>query len=569
MSYYISVFVIKSGILGTAVFMAAALGSSLFIKRTLSCIKEYLYHPDKKRLQISKIILLVFVCLYTAFALFGQILFFDISIKAGISSLVNFSLAIILTVPIALGAVVFIMYISTKAKGLPKDYSARKKRILFAIIFGMISIAGTLALIAYYPAITSPDTSAQFMQAKGVSQMSEKYSVFNTLVMGFLLNIFDSPVILAALQILFLAYVMSRAAALLYEKGLAFKYCIIFCTAFILVPSNHIMTVTLSDAVVHGISILWGTVLLYEIMQQPNKLINSNLFAGELIACMSLIYLTEKTGFIIFALIAIIILFRYRFKVKSLNIVFIAATIAFFISGAFCNSNDIKEMPPGAGYMGLGHDIVSVGELGGSLPEGGRYFSKLLITKDEYDFSVFNNTYAEPEDIYFNNKPLLFIRAYGKTFVTNPQIMAKAVFNRNAPLYSIIAPVRLTDAGYTGQAGDEFWDANYPARKGNALTHVFEPAVKFSVDNSFFNNLFWNPGIYIWLIMISAAALILSGNKGGLILLVPVAGYILPMIFLNCWNDFVLYWPAIISSWFIMAAARASGFNIKKDVAYD
>ena len=569
LSYYLSAKVIGCDVLCTLSLTLAALCAALFINKTWAYIKKLLYQKGKKRLKISKIILLIFLCIYTAFALSGQILFFDIGNKTDISSLINFFLVIILTAPMSLGSAVFIMYISSKAKGLPEDYSARKKRILLAITFGMISIAGTIALVAYYPAITGPGISAQFMQAKGVSEMSEKYSVFNTLVIRHLLNIIDSPVFLAALQILLLSYVMARAAILLYENGLSFKCCIIIFALFAFIPSNYLMVVTLSDNIVHAISILWGTVLLYEIIQQPKKLISSKLLIGELIACLVLIYLTNKMGFIIFAFIAIAVLLIYKFKVKSLNIVFIAATVAFFISGAFCNSNEIEEMPPGVGYMGLGHDIVSVGELGGSLPEGGRYFSKLLITKQEYDFSVFNNTYSEPEDIYINSKPILFIRAYGKTFITNPQIMTKAIFNRNAPLYSIIAPVRLSGAGHTGQASDEFWSAHYPARKDNALTRALDTAVKFSVENSFFNNLFWNPAIYIWFIVLAAAAFILSDNKGGLILLLPASGYILPMIFLNCRNDFVLYWPVIISSWFIIAALLASGFNVKRNVAYD
>jgi hypothetical protein len=566
LGYYISVFVIRSGILGVAVFMAVSLCSAVFAKKTLIYIKGLIYHPVKKRFNISKIILLIFVCLYTVFALSGQILFFDIESKANIFSFVNFFLVIGVTMPMSLGSIVLIRCISSKIKGSVNDFSIRKKRILFAIVFGLVSIIGALALIAYYPAITNSDTSAQFMQAKGMTQMSERYSVFNTLVMGVLLNIFDSPALLAALQGLFLAYVVARAAILLYENGLGFKYCIIFGAAFILIPSNYIMQVTLSDMIVHGISIFWGIVLLYEIRQNPKKLIGSKLLMGELIACMALIYLTGKTGFIIFALIAIVILLIYKFKVKSLNIVFIAASIAFFISGAFCNSNDIKEMPPGSGYMGLGHDIVSVGELGGSLPEGGRYFRERLITEDEYDFSVFSNTYSDPEDIFLDNKPMLFFRAYGKTLITNPQMMTKAIFNRNAPLYSVIAPVRLTDAGYTGQARDEFWSAYYPAQKDTAFKRALDVAVKFSAENSFFNNLFWNSGIYIWFIVISAVVLILSGNKGGLILLLPVAGYILPMIFLNCRNDFMLYWPIILSSWFILVASIATDRTLQGDV---
>ncbi len=565
LSYYISVFVNKSGILGTMVFMAAALCSALFVKKTLASVKELIYHPVKKRLQISKIIVLAFIGIYTAFALSGRILFFNIGSKANILSLINFILVILLTVPMSLGAIVLIKYISSKTKGLSEDFSIRKKRMLFAIIFGLITLAGTLALIAYYPAITNADTSAQFMQAKGVTQMSEKYSVFMTLMIGAALNIADSPAILAVMQILFLAYVVSRAAVTLYENGLGFIHCVIAAAVFILIPSNFIMTVTLSDAVVHGITILWATVLLYDIVRNRNKIMSSKIFMAEIIACMILVYITGKTGFILFALIAAAILLVHRFKVQSLNVVFIAAAVAFFISGTFLNSDDIQEMPPGVGYMGLGHDIVSVGELGGKLPEGGRYFSEHLITKKQYEFSVYNNNYAEPEDIYLTNKPMLFIRAYAKTFITNPKIMAQAILNRNAPLYSIITPETLSDAGYSGQAHDEFWDANYVRRKEGVLARTLDAIVGFSARNVFLNNMFWNSGIYIWLIAILAAAFILWDNKKNLILLIPAAGYILVLVFMNCWNDFVLYWPINIAACFILAAAIAPGMHYDED----
>ena len=557
--FYITSYVLDLTVAGIVLLYVFSALSAVLAGKTAGFLKRILFADGKAR--VLNIALFVLFCIYTALALSGNVLIMTPwDAKVSGSDWVSFAAVVVWSVPVSAGALSILYYLSEKnAQKKLKPVSKKRKNLLFIICFSIVMAVSTILLIAYNPAISNYDATMQFMQAKGDYPIINWHSPYLTLILRLLLGVYDNPSFIIMVQCACFAYVIARAATSLYENGgPAFSAAIILTSAFVLIPSNYIHFVTLRKDTLYCAVILWLTVLMYELISDPGKSIKSLRFCIEMIMAMVSVYLFRQNGIVPFVFIAVGILALFKANPRSICIVFAATSFIFFITGLVYDMLDVRSMASGSKYIGLGHDVFSVRQYGGELSEEARHLTDEMEVLDDYEFSVYRSTYTYGEGVQIQESMGEFIKIYLDTYSRNPARMTKVIFCRNDAIYSMISPTPLALSAYTLDGQDyEYWAENYPPRKPNVLTGLFESINKYTVENDFLRNIIWHTGPYTWIIILSVMVLAYRKRTKYLFMIIPIGGQIMSLILSCSWNDYRYYWPIMVCGLFILAASAA------------
>jgi hypothetical protein len=556
--FYITSYILDATIIGSIVLYALSVASAVFSFKTFSVMIKVVNQAKHK---ILSIIVFALFSLYTALALSGNILLMT-PWEQAINSLewIKFGAVFLWAAPISAGALSILYFLSQKnAQKKRKPVSKKQINLLFIICFSIVIAQSTILLIAYNPAISNFDATLQFMQAKGDYPIINWHSPYMTLILRLLLGVYDNASFIVMVQCACFAYVIARAASSLYKNGgLSFSVAIILTFAFVMMPGNYIHFVTLRKDTLYCAVILWLTVLMYELISNPQKCIKSLRFCIEMIMAMASVYLFRQNGIVPFIFIALGVLALFKANARSICIVFAAAAFIFFITGPIYDMLDVRGMAPGSKYIGLGHDIFSVEQLGGDVSEEAQHLTDEMEVLDDYEFSVYRSTYTYGEGVQIQESMGEFLKIYLDTYSRNPALMTKAIFCRNDAIYSMISPAPLALSAYTLDGQDyEYWAENYPPRKPNALTGFFERINQYTIESDFLRNIIWHTGVYTWIIILSALVLAYRKRTKYLFMIIPIAGQIISLILSCSWNDYRYYWPIMVCGLFVLAASAA------------
>jgi hypothetical protein len=562
--FYIASNILGATIIGSVVLYALSMVSAIFIFRTFGALIKVI---DESKHKVLSIIIFVLFSGYTALALSGNILLMTpwvSGIKA--SQWIKFGAVFLWSVPISVGAFGGLYFLNKKNWGKNHAaYSKKRKRILFVICFAIVMAVSSILLIAYNPAISNFDATMQFMQAKGDYPIINWHSPYLTLILRVLLGVYDNPSFIIIVQCACFAYVIARAAISLYEHGgLSFSTVIILTFVLILLPSNHLHFITLLKDTIYCATLLWLTVLMYELIYDREKAIKSLGFCIEIIMAMASVYLFRQNGVVPFLFVAIAILALNKFNARSVCVAAAAAAFIFFITGPLYDVLDVRGISPGSKYIGLGHDIFSVEQFEGNVSDEARHLTEEMEVLDEYEFSVYRSTYTYGEGLNIEESMGDFIKIYLDTYIKNPTLMTQVIFCRNDAIYSMVSPAPLALSAYTLDGQDyEYWAQNYPARKPNSLTDFFERINKYILQNRFLSNVVWHTGGYTWVILLSCIFLAYTKRSKYIFAVIPIAGQITSLILSCSWNDYRYYWPIMVCGLFLLVAAASAENTIQ------
>ncbi len=556
--FYIASYILGATIIGSVILYALSFASAVFIFKTFGVAIKVINEAKHK---VLSILIFVLFCGYTALALSGNRLLmtpWEHNIKA--LQWMKFGAVFLWSVPISAGAFGGLYFLNKMHLNKNRTaYSKQRKRMLFVICFSLVMAISTILLIAYNPAISNFDATMQFMQAKGDYPIINWHSPYLTLMLRVLLGVYDNPSFIIMVQSACFAYVIARAAISLYEHGsLSFSTVIIFTFVLILMPSNHLHFITLLKDTIYCATLLWLTVLMYELIYDRAKAIASLGFCIEMIMAMASVYLFRQNGVVPFLFVAIAILALNKLNARSICVVSAAAAFIFFITGPVYDTLDVRSISPGSKYIGLGHDVFSVEQFGGEVSEQAQHLTDEMEVLDDYEFSVYRSTYTYGEGVKIEESVGEFIKIYLDTYAKNPALMTQVIFCRNDAIYSMISPAPLALSAYTLDGQDyEYWAQNYPPRKPNALTDFFERMNQYILENRFLSNVIWHTGGYTWLIILCCLFLAYTKRSKYIFAIIPIAGQIVSLVLSCSWNDYRYYWPIMVCALFILAASAS------------
>lgn len=436
----------------------------------------------------------------------------------------------------------------------------RTERQVFWAVFAAVMFSAVVVLIAYNPAITSPDSRSVLWQAKGLLPLTNWHTPFYILLVKLIVSVWDNLTFLALLHAAFFAFSVAQGASLLCALK-ASRWCgMLYGFIIALSPGNALLSVTLWKDVPYASALLWLTVLIARTLL-PGRAKGLCYWAQVTIALVLVVGLRQN-GIVPFLVLAAAfpLVVRRREALISVGIACLCAMVFF---GPVFDALGIDRDAGGGKYIGLGQDMVFVCERGGDLDEQAQAMVDTLRASSKYKFSPYRATLSYALDVPMGD----FIGAYLRTALHNPVLIAESIIDRMDYVWDI-APGRnfIYATANNVQANEwqfEDWTEYYPARSENALTAVYDQVRALCVQEPL-NDLIWRPG---WLVAAAVGAVLftLFRRRGRLlIVMLPMVGQVLSLLLSTAWSDYRYFWPlglcgALAALVLSLAACQESG----------
>lgn len=139
-------------------------------------------------------------------------------------------------------------------------------------------------LLAFYPGLMSPDSFYQWTEAMN-SKFTDLYPAFHTFLIWIIIQFWNSPAAVAAIQIIFMSLIVGYALATLYQYKVNKSIIAIVALFYLIYPIYGFMAITLWKDIPHSISMLWLSVIIIKIYMSNGEWIikNNNLLLITLV----------------------------------------------------------------------------------------------------------------------------------------------------------------------------------------------------------------------------------------------------------------------------------------------
>lgn len=422
------------------------------------------------------------------------------------------------------------------------------------VLIGIMMIPCIIFLIAFNPAITSPDSMFCYNMAHNpTAGMLDWHPPFYIFVLSLLLKICDSISFLIIVQDICFCAVFVDGILFLYRCGFSKKLLGLLYIFITFGVSNIIQLVTLWKDIPYMISLLWLTLLLIKIVMRWDEYKNNWSWYVQFILAVVFTCLFRQNGILPAGAVLILLPFIAKFSKKSIISCITCLILIVLVKGPLYQFMNIESAPQ-LKFFSLANDMMYPYYIGSPVSEEVMEIIN-KITNDDPDNWVYN-----PYDVSYNKEEpsgystAEFMRIYCKSIIQNPKEMVMAVATRNAVIWSIARP-NDECAGCVNHLEEWLTDATYPPRVYNKLTYVITDFCNWIKNNTLLYLFLWRTGIYNLLILIMLAVTVCKQNKQKLFHLFPYVPIIMNLAALfiaSGWSDYRYFWPSMTISLFLM-----------------
>ncbi len=516
--------------------------------------KIYQFINEQFNTKLKKISLFVLYA-YAAFSLVGHRSFiFPLDNEIKLKQIIIYALAIIFFVPI-INSVIYYIH---KAKSI--ICKCERKISTGKFVFVLISILlvpTALALIAFNPGISSPDTYATMViNAKNIHGMFDWHSFFYSLLTRKIEQVWDSTYAMILFQWTMYIYVIVELLVYLRSKKINEYFLIGICIFIGFSPANYLQINTIWKDIPYTMSLLWSFVIISKLTIDKELYKKKFFIYLEFIIALAGVYLFRKNGIVTFWLILICLIPLLLRNIKLLYSSLACLAIIFIIQGPLYNHYEVKPSGTKGIYIGLGQDILGVHFGKGSLSENAMKIAQEL-TNNKLDQYVYNPTWS---NISYDTTiiPKDFILAYIDTFTHNPILMTKAIIAREDAVWNIFpgqgstlgcVNVKSSIDQYDNSWKDmkNSWIEHYPEHQHSFATDIVSKFSNYIVYDPLLNVLIWRIGLILLIGIIVCYTMIIIDKQSVINVIIPLISPIISHIIgliLSCgWSDFRYFWP--------------------------
>ena len=562
-NYMLDIWVILETIFALVLFEHSGLSLSLGNKVTLLIIllvslknrtKIYQFINEQFNTKSKKISLFVLYA-YAAFSLVGHRSFiFPLDNEIKLKQIIIYALALIFFVPI-INSVIYYIH---KAKSI--ICKCERKISTGKFVFVLISILlvpSALALIAFNPGISSPDTYTTMVKnAKNIHGMFDWHPFFYSLLTRKIEQVWDSTYAMILFQWTMYIYVIVELLVYLRSKKINEYFLIGICIFIGFSPANYLQINTIWKDIPYTMSLLWSFVIISK-LTIDKELYKKKLFIYlEFIIALAGVYLFRKNGIVTFWLILICLIPLLLRNIRLLYSSLACLTLIFIIQGPLYNHYEVKPSGTRGIYIGLGQDILGVHFGKGSLSENAMKIAQEL-TNNKLDQYVYNPTWS---NISYDTTiiPKDFILAYIDTFTHNPILMTKAIIAREDAVWNIFpgqgstlgcvnVQSSLDQYGNSWKGMKNSWIEHYPEHQHSFATDIVSKFSNYIAREPLFNAVIWRIGLFFLIGIIICSTMIIIDKQSILNVIIPlfspVISHIIGLILSCGWSDFRYFWP--------------------------
>jgi len=562
-NYKLDIWVVLQAILALVLFKHSGLDLSNSEKAILLVVlllslknRSQIYKFIKEQFNTKvKTISLFVLYSYAAFSLVGQRAFiYPLDNEITIKKIVIYSLAFIFIKPI----VNSIIYYINKTKSEICNREIKFSTCQFIVIaVSILLIPSALALVAFNPGISSPDTfSTMVTNAKNIYGMFDWHPFFYSLVTRKIEQVWDSTYAMIFFQWTMYIYVIIELMVYLRSKKVSEYFLLGVCIFIGFSPANYIQINTIWKDIPYTMSLLWSFVIISKLAIDSEVYKKKWFIYLELIIAFAGVYLYRKNGVVTFWLILICILPLVLKNIKLLFSCLTCLALIYIIQGPLYSHYEVKPSGNRGIYIGLGQDILGVHFGKGELSENAKRIAAELTNNKLYQYS-YNPTWS---NISYDTTiiPKDFVLTYIDTFIHNPVLMTKAIIAREDAIWDIFPGQGSVLGCVNNQASidlypdpwkeiKESWLKHYPRHQPTFIQKIVSKISNVIANNKLTNMFIWRCGL-LFLIGIIICYMMIIIEKQSVIKIViplfsPVIAHIVGLVLSCGWSDFRYFWP--------------------------
>ncbi len=388
------------------------------------------------------------VSVYYSFALIGNELFMQ-ETRMNLSS-IRVSLFVLYTVtlyPSIYAVVVLFEWLAKKARNLELENDKRK----VILAGGVCGLATGIVLFGcaygFYPAGMSNDSVRHWSEALGIWNISDRSPIAFTLFIRFLSDIYHNPFVYVIFQVVFFALVSGSFFSYLREKGISLVFLVPCAVITGILPNNYTEVAYLSKNPLFAIINLWLIVLLTKLFECPKKCLGV-LFRKKLLVCLIALYLIRFNNIpaYVFAIAAMIYLTVRFYKAIQIYLVDIAVSSAILIAITVGPIYDLAVQEhhetsfPFSSTItaSLGCALLNDIDLPEDTLEIMNNVLPLELWKERYSpHNADTFSFGDPRPNMIGINAQAYLKAYGRLFISAPDIVIKSLLDGNESLWNI------------------------------------------------------------------------------------------------------------------------------------
>lgn len=398
------------------------------------------------------------------------------------------------------------------------------KVFVYAIPFIVVSF---FFLLAFYPAAMTPDSLAQWEQAKTKEFTNWHPVLFTWVIMG-LTAIWDSPAIIALFQIGLLAFAFGLLGYTLERFSFPKKYIWIGLGLLAISPVNAIYSITIWKDVVYSAFMLLFSILIFILVKtagrESKKLSFLLLFT---LVSLGLVFFRHN-GFPVFIVTMIVTIFMYRSHWKRLIPISLFIIITHqLVTGPLYTKLEVHPSDPQEALSIPTQQIASIVTGDGQLSDSQKHYINRLMPLELWDekynpYSVdsIKFSWGDYDRFVIYDNPKQYVSMWSNMVISNPELAAKGLFNQTSLVWQMNEPLD----GYTSKYVTNIYLNNEFGLKNR----VIEPSIT-SLARTYLKTtdkveeLIWRPAVYTSLAILFIYIAYLRNNWRAWLLIFPIA----------------------------------------------
>lgn len=399
---------------------------------------------------------------------------------------------------------------------------------IYVLIYMLPMLAASMVMfIAFYPAAMTPDSMAQWEQAK-TQEFTNWHPVMFTWTIMFLTQIWDSPGSVALFQIALLAITMGYMGYLMKRFNIHSAIIWVVLIAAALVPMNAILSITIWKDVTYSISLLFFSLLMILLVKTNGEETKKLSFMALFLISSFMLVFFRHNGFPVFVITMIVVLIMYRHTWKRLLPAALAIIVIHqVITGPVYTKLDVVDSDPQEALSIPTQQIANIVVNNGDMDDEQRAYVNSLMALEKWP-EKYNPYSVDPIKfawgdydrwVIYNDWPGYF-KIWGGLVVQNPALAIEGFLKQSSLVWQMNLPEdgRMNRYVTNIYYGNEFGLVNrviYPT--------VTQAAGKYlSVDDSAKETI-WRPAVYIFLSTLLIYIAYLRNNWRVWLLLLPIA----------------------------------------------
>lgn len=480
------------------------------------------YHLFKSYERSKRISLAVFFILFPLFLtissrgeqihLMDNHIFVQLIVWIGTITAIGFILAAIILAVLTLNTVSDTVKVS------------KLKLLIYASPMVIVSL---LFLIAFYPAAMTPDSLAQWDQAKTL-EFTNWHPVVFTWVIMFLTKIWDSPAIIALFQISLLGCVSGFFGYILERFGFSQKVVWLVLIIFALSPINAIYSITIwKDVVYSSFLALFSLMILLLVKTGGRETIKWSYLVGFFLISLGLVFFRHN-GFPVFLVTMLVIIIMYRQYWKRLVPIFLLIIVLHqVVTGPVYDKLSVHPSDPQEALSIPTQQIAAVVTGDGLLNDDQKdYINRLMpleLWEEKYNpYSVdsIKFSWGDYDRFVIYDNPKKYASIWGEMVINNPRLTAQGLFKQTSLVWQMNEP----NDGYTSKYVTNIYFNNEFGLKNRVLNlQVTQMASSYMKSSEQIKEFIWRPAAYTSIAILFIYISYLQNNWRAWMLLFPIA----------------------------------------------